>query len=62
MKVGEWLIVGIDKSSNDSNPVLGILRDNGNGLDFVKTLTGKDAKEVYEKLTNTNFEGRKENE
>ena len=51
------LFIGFDKSNKDAT-VLNVIRDNGSGgFETVKTFTGSEAQEIYERLTEKNVNG-----
>lgn len=51
------LFIGYDKSDEDTT-VLNVIRDNGSrGFETVKTFTGSEAQEIYERLTEKNVNG-----
>ena len=51
LKVSESLIIGIDITHEDES-VITVARSNGSKLTHVKTITGKEAEDLYNKLTN----------
>ena len=51
------LFISFDKSNKDAT-VLNVIRDNGSGgFETVKTFTGSEAQEIYERLTEKNVNG-----
>lgn len=56
LKVSDTFIVGID-ISNEDEAVVSVSKNGGSRLEYVNTITGDDAKALYELLTNKNKKG-----
>ena len=61
LAISESYIIGVDKYEDDEFTIT-VVTQNGNHLEYVNTITGKDAEELYEKLTNKSLERGNKNE
>lgn len=51
LKISESYIVGVDISDSEDASVFSVSKFDGTKLTIVKTFVGKDAEEMYERLT-----------
>lgn len=52
LKISQSLIVSFDCLGDEDSSILSVSKYDGSGLKFVRAFAGKEAKELYTKLTN----------
>ena len=55
MEVNESLIIGVDFTDNQDASILIVGRQKNGVMNIVNAFTGKEAEDIYKKLTNGNF-------
>ena len=61
LSISESYILGFDMGLDD-DAVLSVIKQEGNRFSLMKVIIGREAEELYEKLTNKTLERGKENE